>query len=52
MKVFDSTTIVSIKINKEEILADYKIAHISRQLSLLGRREVLTGNFFILYLTR
>jgi TPP-dependent pyruvate/acetoin dehydrogenase alpha subunit len=43
MKVFDSTTIESIKIKKEEILADYKIAQISRQLSLLGRREVLTG---------
>lgn len=29
--------------NKEEILADYKLANESRQASLLGRKEVLTG---------
>jgi pyruvate/2-oxoglutarate/acetoin dehydrogenase E1 component/TPP-dependent pyruvate/acetoin dehydrogenase alpha subunit len=28
---------------KEEVLSDYKIAKISRECSLLGRREVLTG---------
>lgn len=28
---------------KEEILADFKLARISREASLLGRREVLTG---------
>ena len=28
---------------KEEVLQDYRIAHESRQVSLLGRREVLTG---------
>ena len=28
---------------KSEILNDYKIARISRECSLLGRREVLTG---------
>ena len=28
---------------KAEILNDYKIAKISRECSLLGRREVLTG---------
>ncbi len=43
MKVFDSAQIKSFKINKEEILNDYRIAYVSRQLSLLGRREVLTG---------
>ncbi len=32
-----------IKYNKEEILRDYRIANESRQISLLGRREVLTG---------
>ncbi|MDA3952446.1 MAG: thiamine pyrophosphate-dependent enzyme [Bacteroidales bacterium] len=29
--------------NKSDILNDYKIAYLSRQLSLLGRKEVLTG---------
>lgn len=29
--------------NKEEVLNDYRIANESRQASLLGRREVLTG---------
>ena len=28
---------------KKEVLEDYRIANISRQLSLLGRKEVLTG---------
>ena len=28
---------------KKEVIADYKIACISREMSLLGRREVLTG---------
>jgi pyruvate/2-oxoglutarate/acetoin dehydrogenase E1 component/TPP-dependent pyruvate/acetoin dehydrogenase alpha subunit len=28
---------------KEEVLADYKLAHISRKASLTGRKEVLTG---------
>ena len=28
---------------KNAILADYKLANISRETSLLGRREVLTG---------
>lgn len=34
---------VGIKLNKEEVLNDYRIANESRQASLLGRREVLTG---------
>lgn len=33
----------SIKFNKTEVLNDYRIACESRQVSLLGRREVLTG---------
>ncbi len=32
-----------LNINKEEVLNDYRIANESRQASLLGRREVLTG---------
>ncbi len=32
-----------LKLNKEEILRDYRIANESRQASLMGRREVLTG---------
>ena len=31
------------KARKEEILNDYRLAHESRQASILGRREVLTG---------
>ncbi len=31
------------KINKETILNDYLLANISRQLSIIGRKEVLTG---------
>ena len=34
---------LSFKEFKEEVLNDYKIAKISRECSLLGRREVLTG---------
>jgi 2-oxoisovalerate dehydrogenase E1 component len=30
-------------INKESILADFRLANLSRNLSILGRREVLTG---------
>src|SRR5512137_2787774 len=30
-------------INKENILADYRLANLSRNLSIAGRREVLTG---------
>ncbi len=43
MKVFEQSSLKSFKINKKDILNDYQIANISRQLSLLGRREVLTG---------
>lgn len=34
---------MSLKISKEQVLADYKLAHVSRQMSLLGRKEVLGG---------
>lgn len=34
---------ISEKGFKEEVLADYKIAYESRQASLIGRKEVLTG---------
>ncbi|GIV23474.1 MAG: thiamine pyrophosphate-dependent enzyme [Bacteroidia bacterium] len=30
-------------LTREAILQDYRIAHLSRQLSLIGRKEVLTG---------
>lgn len=33
----------SLNLSKEEILSDYRIACASREASLLGRREVLTG---------
>jgi len=32
-----------LRLTKAEILSDYRIANESRQMSLLGRREVLTG---------
>jgi 2-oxoisovalerate dehydrogenase E1 component len=32
-----------IKIDKKEVLADWRLANLSRQLSITGRREVLTG---------
>ncbi len=38
-----STTGISFDEFKEEVLKDYYIGHISRQLSLMGRKEVLGG---------
>jgi len=32
-----------IKISKDEILADFRLAYLSRSLSITGRREVLSG---------
>ncbi len=32
-----------LKISREEILADFRLANLSRNLSIIGRREVLTG---------
>jgi len=34
---------IPIKLSKKEILNDYRIANESRQVSILGRREVLSG---------
>jgi len=31
------------KFNRDEILADFRLANLSRNLSIIGRREVLTG---------
>ncbi len=42
MKKLTSLTDVN-NLTKEEVLSDYRIANESRQASLLGRREVLTG---------
>jgi pyruvate/2-oxoglutarate/acetoin dehydrogenase E1 component/TPP-dependent pyruvate/acetoin dehydrogenase alpha subunit len=39
----ETTTALSFEDFKKEVLNDYKIAIISRECSLLGRREVLTG---------
>jgi pyruvate/2-oxoglutarate/acetoin dehydrogenase E1 component/TPP-dependent pyruvate/acetoin dehydrogenase alpha subunit len=33
----------AIAVNKETILADFRLANLSRNLSIIGRREVLTG---------
>jgi 2-oxoisovalerate dehydrogenase E1 component len=38
------TNILSdLKITREELLADFRLANLSRNLSIIGRREVLTG---------
>jgi len=34
---------VSLPFEKEEIIKDYRLAYQSRQASLIGRREVLSG---------
>ncbi len=33
----------NININRKEILADFRLANLSRNLSIIGRKEVLTG---------
>jgi hypothetical protein len=38
-----SKTEITFEDFKQEVLNDYKIATISRECSLLGRKEVLTG---------
>ncbi len=30
-------------LNRDEVLADFRLAHVSRNLSIIGRREVLSG---------
>ena len=42
-KTTDNKPKLSFEDFKTEVLNDYKIAKISRECSLLGRREVLTG---------
>jgi 2-oxoisovalerate dehydrogenase E1 component len=34
---------VTLPLEKEEIIQDYRLAYQSRQASLIGRREVLSG---------
>jgi 2-oxoisovalerate dehydrogenase E1 component len=41
--VKETTTTVDFETFKKEVLADYRLACISREASLLGRKEVLTG---------
>ena len=45
MKTADTTTKTEVTFEdfRQEVIADYRLARISRELSLLGRREVLTG---------
>ena len=42
-KTLDSSPKLSFDDFKNEVLKDYKIALVSRECSILGRREVLTG---------
>ncbi len=39
----ENATLLSLQLTKEEVLTDYQIAWESRQASILGRKEVLTG---------
>ncbi len=41
--VTETTTAVDFKAFKEQVLEDFRLACISRETSLLGRKEVLTG---------
>src|SRR5512140_423581 len=34
---------ITLPLEKDEIIKDYRLAHQSRQASLIGRREVLSG---------
>ena len=42
-KVASNTQEITFNDFKTEVLNDYRIAKVSRECSLLGRREVLTG---------
>src|SRR5574341_2391255 len=35
--------LLALPLEKEEVIKDYRLAHQSRQASLIGRKEVLTG---------
>ena len=37
------TSATDLKLSREEILADFRLANLSRTLSIIGRREVLSG---------
>src|SRR5512133_3017715 len=41
MKNPEKPSVIAVK--REEILADYRLANLSRNLSIIGRREVLSG---------
>lgn len=41
--ILQERTVARLPFSAEEILSDYRLAYRSRQASLLGRREVLTG---------
>ncbi len=43
IKKKNTTPKKEMKFNKEEVLNDFRVACVSREASLLGRREVLTG---------
>jgi pyruvate/2-oxoglutarate/acetoin dehydrogenase E1 component/TPP-dependent pyruvate/acetoin dehydrogenase alpha subunit len=43
MKKQTTTRSTAKKFKKEEVLSDYKLANLSRNLSVIGRREVLSG---------
>jgi hypothetical protein len=43
MAKLQATTISVDSKYKEEVLNDFRIARISREVSLMGRREVLSG---------
>jgi pyruvate/2-oxoglutarate/acetoin dehydrogenase E1 component/TPP-dependent pyruvate/acetoin dehydrogenase alpha subunit len=43
MKKQTTTRSTEKKFKKEEVLSDYKLANLSRNLSVIGRREVLSG---------
>jgi 2-oxoisovalerate dehydrogenase E1 component len=38
-----TVSLSDLKISREEILADFRLANLSRDLSVIGRREVLSG---------
>ncbi|MFN2380462.1 MAG: hypothetical protein ABR519_09705, partial [Bacteroidales bacterium] len=43
MKKKTTTRSTGKKFKKEEVLSDYRLANLSRNLSVVGRREVLSG---------
>ena len=39
----DTKQKISFSVFRDEVLADYRLAHISRHCSVVARKEVLTG---------